>query len=440
MQNKAAGVFLVAILAGTMLAGCSSDKKKPLTGERISVLQYQDTTRADDNASGVAMELPSGVENAGWEQSGGNATHTPENLVLNNKELKRVWSRNIGQGSEDDTKLITTPVVGDNVVFTSNTDGEVSAFSLKDGDRLWEVNVLPEDASSTVSPGLGYGNGMLYVTDGIGNLLCLDPKTGKKNWSQTLEQPVRGAPTIQDGRIYLITLSDETLALDASNGSLLWRHAGVQESAGLLGAPSPAAEGSVVISTYSSGDVVALRAETGQEAWSDNLTGATEFQSRAVTQLSGFRGDPVLSQDVTFVGNSASRFVAVHVPSGDRVWQKEFGIVGTPLVAGNMVFAVTSDNNLVGLMRDTGDVRWTKSLPRYEDPKDKEDLIFWNGPVMGNGHLFIVGSNEEMLEIDADTGKQIRKIELSDRVMLPPVIAQKTLIIVTDDGEMVAYR
>lgn len=444
MQSSAQNKWITGICGVVLACGlcaCAADKKAPLKGERVPVLEFQAESKIDSAARQMTMTLAPEKENTAWPQAGGNAAHLPQNLALNAGPLKKIWQVDIGEGSEKDRKLITVPLAVQDRIFAADTEGRVSAYSLEKGKKIWQVSVLPsDDRSATVSPGLSYNNGVLYVTDGIGGLIALDGQTGKKIWAKVMDQPMRGSPTFQAGRLYVITLNDETLALDARNGEILWRHTGVQEPAGLLGAPSPAVDGSVVVTAYSSGDVVALRSETGQEAWTDNLTGVIQSQSHAVTQLSGFRGSPVLDQEMVVIGNASTRLVAIHVPTGERAWQKEFGVMNTPWVSGNMVFAVTSDNQLVGIMKENGQIRWTISLPRFNDVANREDPIFWTGPVLGGGRLLIIGSNRRLLEIDPDTGKVLRKSELPDEGMLSPIIVKKTLIVLTDDGTLAAYK
>jgi outer membrane protein assembly factor BamB len=439
--NKLHRISVLLLLAACVaLQGCSSDKKKPLPGDRTPVMQFEGSTQADKEAQNTAVTLAPEKANTAWPQNGGNAAHLPQNLALNNGPLKKIWSVDIGTGSEKDRKLISTPVAAEDHVFAADTRGHVTAYAVADGKKIWTITLLKHDGAATVSAGLAYNNGTLYVTDGVRRISAISAADGHQLWTQSMDQPLRGAPTIQSGRVYFITLSDETYALDASNGETIWHHQGVQENADLLGAPSPAVEGSVVMTAYSSGDVVALRSETGQEAWTDNLTGASEFQSRTVTQLAGFRGSPVLEQDVAYVGNSSTRFVAEHVPSGDRIWQKEFGVMSMPWVSGNMVFAITSQNELAALIKENGQAKWVIQLPRYNDPNDKNDPAFWSGPVLAGGRLFVTGSNNDMMEIDPATGKTIRTTKLSDPVMIAPIVVQQTLIVVTDSGDMIAYK
>ena len=45
-----------------------------------------------------------------------------------------------------------------------------------------------------------------------------------------------------------------------------------------------------------------------------------------------------------------------------------------------------------------------------------------------------------MVEIDADTGSYITQRSVGDSVTLQPVIANQTLYLITDSGQLQAYR
>jgi outer membrane protein assembly factor BamB len=436
MRRYVLPVCLIALLT---LNACSSDKKPPLKGERISVLQMQNSLEIDKSASETAITLPDAKETTAWPQAGGNATHMPEHIALG-AHLKKAWSTDIGTGSKDDRKLVTAPIIANNHAFAADTEGNISAYQLSDGKKIWRIRILPKHDDTTVSAGLAFGDNVLFATDGNGGVVAMNPETGATIWQKKMDHPVRSSPTYLSGRLYLISLSDETYALDAQTGNVLWTHKGIEEAAGLLGTPSPAAQDSVVMTLYSSGDIVALRAETGQEAWSDNLTGVLDTNSRAVTQLSGFHGHPVIDGDNVIVGNNASRIVSIHVPSGERTWQKEFGANETPWVAGNVIFVLSSQNEVICVLKETGQIRWVTPLDRYKDPKDRDDPIFWNGPVLAGGRLIIAGSNGKMLELDPQTGKITNKTDISGMVMLSPVVAQNTLLLLSDNGTLTAYK
>ena len=51
--------------------------------------------------------------------------------------------------------------------------------------------------------GIAASGGVLYVTTGFGEVFALDPRSGGTIWQETLEAPIRAAPTVQDGRVFV---------------------------------------------------------------------------------------------------------------------------------------------------------------------------------------------------------------------------------------------
>ncbi len=434
--------FLV-ILAFTsfFLLGCTSRDEPDLVleGERVSVLQLQSVLEPDPGIAGDDFKLPDPWVNGYWPQAGGYPDHAMRHVALNPGELKRVWSVDIGAGSGKQSRLITQPIVVGESLFTLDTKGVVTSFNSLDGKRQWRVSIVPKGEELTaLTGGLSFGEHMLYVTDGYGYVLALDPNTGDKIWQHRTKIPARAAPTVLDGRVYVVTLANELVTLSARDGTVLWRHNGIQETSGLLGAPSPAASGNMVIVAYSSGEVFGLRSDNGQVAWADNLAAVRGFGG--IARMSDIRGLPVISEDMVFVGSTAGRFVALDTISGNRLWQREIASTETPWIVGNYAFVVTSQNELVAFTRDTGKIRWVVALPRYENPRKKKDPIVWSRPIMAGGRLIITSSNQKMWEIDPATGDVMRENKLSDAVTIAPIVANETLYLLTDNGYLQAYR
>lgn len=434
--------FAVLIIAGLSLSGCSSSGdggEIKLEGERVSVLQLQSVLEPDPGVAGDDFNLPDPWVNSYWPQAGGYPDHAMRHLALNTGALKRAWSVDIGSGSSKQRRLITQPVVVEDKIFTMDTKGVVTAFDSTNGKRIWRVSVVPKGEELTaLTGGLAFGEHMLYVTDGYGYVLALDPNTGDKIWQNRTKVPARAAPTVLDGRVYVVTLANELIALSARDGTVLWRHNGIQETSGLLGAPSPAASGNTIVVAYSSGEVFGLRSDNGQVAWADNLATVRGFSG--VGRMADIRGLPVISDGMVFVGSTAGRFVALNMLSGNRIWQREIATTETPWIVGNYAFVTTSQNELVAFTRKTGKIRWVISLPRYENEKRKKDPIVWARPLMAGGRLLITNSHRKMWEIEPATGDILRKTRLSDSVTISPIVANETLYLLTNNGRLQAYR
>ena len=111
------------------LAGCSSFKgdDEPLEGERISVLELQQSLEPDAQ-SGAVPAMPPAWRNEFWPQAGGYPNHSMQNLELGPAPLKRAWSVDIGEGTQDNLPLTAQPIVVGGQIFTIDTDFNLSAF------------------------------------------------------------------------------------------------------------------------------------------------------------------------------------------------------------------------------------------------------------------------------------------------------------------------
>lgn len=428
-----------ALLLSFGVAGCDvfKDKKQPLPGERISVLGIGGGVESDPKLAATPVTLPQPAANPDWPEPGGNPAHAMNHPALPEK-LGRAWDTSIGDGSSRYTRVMSQPVIAGGRVFAMDGGVQVTALDAASGNRIWQVDLRPEDArGNAFGGGPAFWNDRLYVATGYAQVLALDPADGKVIWRQNVASPVHTPPTVADGRVFAVTVENEMNALAVADGKRLWSHNGIPETAGLLGGASPAVAGEVVIAPYTSGELFALRVENGRAAWTDNL--ASTRNVNAVSGLANIRGRPVIDHGRVFAVSHSGRLASIDLRSGDRVWEQQIASSHSPWVAGDYVFVLANDNELVCLTHKEGKVRWVRPLPRYEDEKAKSDPILWAGPVLGGNRLIALSSLGEAVSVSPYTGEVIGSQSMSSSY-LGPVIANNTLYLLTDNGNLSAYR
>lgn len=446
MPSRTRFAVIAALGVSLALTGCSTFKQffgdhegKPLEGERISVLQLQKELTPNPELASEEVALPEEWQNQFWPQRGGYPNHALGHLALG-KSLKKAWKVSVGAGGDDRTPLTAAPVVAEGLVFTLDTEGKVSAFEVKGGKRKWTQKVVPkgEEDAGAVGGGLSFASGKLFAASGYKYIYALNPDNGKVLWKASIASPARSAPTVMDDRVYVVTLDNRLLVLNAADGAPLWNYAGVSETTNLLGSASPAADQSLVVLPLSSGEIYGLRPENGQIVWEDNLSAVRRTGSLA--SISDIRGLPVIDQGVVYAVSFSGRMVALDQVTGQRLWQREIGSAETPWPAGDSIFTVTSEQQLVALSRKTGEIRWVTQLGRFEDEEEKDVPMVWAGPVLAGGRLFVVSSGGDMAEVNPQDGKIIRKQEISGGAQLAPVVAGNTLFVLTSNGALTAWR
>lgn len=425
------------------LGGCSlfddlfSDTKTPLPGKREPVM----TTRRGlegGETQGVAVVLPPAVTNAAWPQAGGNPAHLMGHLAAGER-LSEAWRRDIGEGGGYRKKILAAPVVAGGTVFAMDSSGVVSAFEVMSGKRLWRFDTVSDDEDSTnVGGGLGFDDGRLYAVNGLGDLFALDAAKGSVRWKRNIGSPARSAPTIADGRLFLITLQEQLLACAVDDGRQLWAHQAATSTVGMLGQPAPAYADGLVVAGFGSGELACVRASTGSVAWTDSLAAARGRNS--LSDLSAIRGRPVVSDGRVFAISLGRLMLSLDLRSGRRLWERDVAGQDDPWVAGDWMFVVSEEQQLAAVSRFDGRVAWVTDLPRWDNPEKHTDPLFWFGPLLAGDRLVVAGTNGDALAISPYSGEILGRQKLSAAASLGPIVAGGTVFVVTDDGALLALR
>jgi outer membrane protein assembly factor BamB len=430
------------VLLTLAAAGCStidsllSDSKDPLPGKREAIGASRRGLEVDPGDTRT-VTVPPPVDLPEWPQAGGSPTHTVGHVQVSG--LAPAWRASIGEGGGYRAKITAQPVVAGGRVFTMDSDALVAAFDLATGRRVWRRETQDDKNRSTnVGGGIAVVDGVVYATTGRADVLALDAGTGTIRWRKSLGVPVRSAPTVAEGHLYATTIDDKLVGLNAATGDRLWAYQASASATTLLGQSAPAVSEGLVVAGFGSGDLVAVRTDSGALAWTDSLASARGRNS--LVDLSAISGMPVVDQGRVFAIGVGGLLVSLDLRSGRRLWEREVGGSETPWLAGDWLFVQTIDQSLAAIGRNDGRVRWITDLPRYDNPEKRRDALFWTGPVLAGGRLVLAGSNETAVSVDPTDGRILGQQALRGPAAVAPIAAAGALFIVTDDGTLQAFR
>lgn len=407
--------------------------------ERISILTSTQTLDADGSISELSVVLPQPYRNGNWALPGGNATHSVQHLEIGDN-LSLAWQQRIGRGNEKYERVIAGPVAADGRVFVVDIEGDVYAVSLATGALLWSTEFRNEDERSDVGfgGGVAYADGVVYATSGYGFLGAFDATNGQELWRFNATVPFRGAPTVDAGRVFAVTHDNQMLTLNAQDGSLIWDQVGIAENAGMLGAATPAHDNGTVVIALSSGELLAMLSGNGRILWQDTLSSSRRLTPLAT--LADIDGNPVIDRGKVYALSHAGSMVSIDMRSGERSWEADIAGVNMPWIAGNFAFLTTIDGQVVCVTLGDGRVRWVSQLQRFLDQKKRRELIKWNGPILAGDRLLVTSTHGYALSLSPYTGEVLSGIEMPAGSSTPPIVVDGTFIVLTDEGELVAYR
>jgi len=443
MATKFAAPMMALALAGCaggLFGGGGDDEDDtPTVGNRIPILSRIATEiTADPDLANVTVVVPPATTNDTWPQAGGNAAKVAGHLTLSNNPA-RAWSVNIA-GTTKTRRLAAAPVVGGGKMFVVDTAAVIHAFDAATGERRWQhqIEVTGDLRDATFGGGAAYNDGRVYATNGVGDVVALNAETGAEIWRVKPAGPLRGAPTIAFNEVFVMTQDNQVFALSTEDGEIIWQRAAASGQSGVFGVAAPAAGQGTVVAGFSSGELVAYRYENGRELWSDAL--ARTSISTQVGTLTDVDADPIIDQGRVYALGQGGRMAAYELLTGQRIWELTLAGISTPTVVGEWVFTLTDEAQLLAIQRNTGRIRWLTQLDRWRDVNDREGPIFWTGPVLASGRLWIASSRGYLKSVDVMTGEVADFTRLDDGVSLPPVVANNMLYILDDSGEIHAYR
>jgi outer membrane protein assembly factor BamB len=440
--RKAAALLALALvmsLSGCKVFGGKDGPKTPTLGNRVPILsRIESGAKVDPTLGAVSVILPPETANAEWAQAGGTPSKAYGHLALAANPT-RVWTASIA-GSSQRQRLAASPVIGNDRLFVMDTEGVVHAFDAASGAKVWtkSLAVSGDGSQSVFGGGVSYDGGKVYVTTGTGAVAALDAANGQELWTKKPAGPLRGSPTIAFNAVYVMTQDNQIIALNAADGQLVWNESGSLSQAGVFGVAAPAAGQGTVIAGYSSGELVAYRYENGRQLWSDAL--ARTSISTEVGSLTDVDADPIIDRGFVYALGQGGRMAAYELVTGQRIWELNLAGISTPAVAGDWIFTLDDDSELLAIQRTTGKVRWLTQLQHYRKPAKRKDPIFWVGPVLAGNKLWVANSRGQVSTIDPASGEATPFTELDAAVSLAPVVANQTIYILDDSGRISAYR
>jgi outer membrane protein assembly factor BamB len=438
-RRAGAALALAALLAGCSVIGGKGKPTTPTVGNRTPILsRISNDAAADPALASVAVVLPPAQVNTDWDTAGGSASKNPGHLALGAAPV-RAWTATIS-GSSKKERLAAAPVVGNGTLDVVDTDGAVNAFDAATGGKRWnyQLEVAKDLRNSKFGGGATYYESKVYATSGSGDVVALDAATGAQQWRVKLGAPLRGSPTVAFNTVFVMTQDNQIVALDIADGHQLWEDTAASGEQGVFGVAAPAAAQGSVIAGYSTGELVAYRYENGRVLWSDAL--ARTSISTSVSTLTDVDADPIIDSGRVYALGQGGRMAAYELVTGQRIWELSLAGISTPVIAGEWIFTLTDDARLLAIARSSGRVRWVTQLLHFKNEKKRENPVFWTGPVLANNKLWIANSLGQVYQVDVANGTPAEFTDMKAPISLPPIVANQTLYILSDDGKITAFR
>ena len=332
-------------------------------------------------------------------------------------KAKEQWVVQTGVG------IYCSPAVEKDKVFVGDDLGCLTAYALKNGQKLWSF------ASGKRIVGTpAVSEGIVVFGSADRNIYGLNAADGSLRWKVEAAEPVLGAVTIHEGIAY-VGASDKTFrAIDIQTGKVVWSYNQVK---GYIETKPLVVDDKVIFSAWDN-TLYALEKATGKEIWkwTGGLT-RMHFSPAAVW--------PVASNGKVFIADPQRAMTAVNLQNGETVWRTFRSQVRETIGLsedGERVYSKTMNDSIVcySTLTDTPEQVWASNVGfGYEHapsmPQEKDGVVY--------------GSTKEglLFALEAKTGKIIWKHKIGNSLIntVVPLNGREVLFTATS-GEVGLIR
>lgn len=264
----------------------------------------------------------------------------------------------------------------------------------------------------------------IYAAGRNGEVVALNQSNGKLIWRKKTGLLLSAGPGLGENVLALGSSDGDLIALDKNSGDILWQK---QVSSEIV-APPLVARGVVVVRTVD-GFLRGLSAENGEQNWQ------LQFE---VPRLS-LRGNaaPIMYGTVVVAGFDNGKVAAVSAANGAVAWQATLAqprgrtelerlvdVDARPVQVGDDLFLVGYQGRVVLVRPASGQLVWSQDMSSYSGM-----AADWN-------HLFVSDADSEVVALDRTNGVEVwRNKSLRARALTAPAVFGDSVVV----GDLQGY-
>ncbi|MFU8814235.1 MAG: outer membrane protein assembly factor BamB [Pseudomonadales bacterium] len=281
----------------------------------------------------------------------------------------------------------------------------------------------------------------IFAADGYGHVEALDRFSGKRLWQTRIgDNPkgffsslnfidrrdpsyVTGGVGTAHGYVLIGTSHGEVVALSAADGSEAWR---VQVGSEVLAPPIGGAR--LVFVQTIDGRLLALERDDGRIRWVfDNPVPVLTLRGTAT---------PVFSGGMVYAGFANGMVAAVRAENGEPIWQhrvmlpegrseldRMVDVDSTPLLSGGVLYVVSYQGRLKALRASDGSMLWEQEMSSYLDLAE------------GYRQIYVIDDEDVVNTFDQPSAEPVWRQEgMFRRKLTSPIAFSNYLVVADSDG------
>ncbi len=339
-------------------------------------------------------------------------------------KIKKLWSTKLG-GASEFLLVGLRPASDGNRIYAASQNGNVLALDPETGKERWKTKL-----DMPLSAGPAANEGTVVVASKDGYIIVLDAATGVEQWRTYVAGETLAQPLIHGDSIVVQTIDSRLRALSRFDGRQRWAIEQTPPVLTVRGASSPLLVGSLVIAGFDNGRLLAVNVNTGDIEWESMLampTGRSDLD-----RLSDINGAiAVVGQDLYAAGYQG-RIAALAAESGQVLWSKEISSQVGVAADWNSVYTTRDNGEIIALSRNDGSESWRSDALLRRDPT--LPVPFYTTAVVGDfeGYLHFFSNLD---------GEAVARVRFGKHAITSdPLVVANRLFVQSDSGSLAAFE
>lgn len=348
----------------------------------------------------------------------------PAELVEFDQSIKveKLWSVNTGGGIEQQY-LKLFPLIVENTIVVADRLGDVSAYDIESGNKLWGTEL-----DTVLSGGVGGDKNHLVLTSRNGHVILLDG-SGKLKWKVDASSEVLMPAQVAGNLVIIRSVDGRMSALNITDGRQVWSYKRDVPALSLRGNSQPIIKQGYIFNGLDNGRLVALDLLDGHVVF--DIPVATPSGRSELERLVDIDGHSVIANDRLYMGSYQGRVVSIDIRRGQMVWSRKLSTYTGVEYTSAGLFIGDDKDHIWALDTSNGATLW-----KQEKLKARQITR----PVAMKGTVVVADYEGYIHWLSPFDGHFVGRVETDGSgVIVPPIVHNGRLYVITRDGELLAY-
>ena len=356
-----------------------------------------------------------------WSDDSDEDISKPAELVSFQEEaaVNIVWKKSFKSSNELGS---FKPAFYAGQMLVADSDGEITSLNPKTGKVNWTKTLERVLAAGIVS-----GFGKFVVSDTEGNVLGFDLESQESLWETNIGGEVLANAVIDASLVVVKNSVGELVALDSSSGEQKWTFRSQLPALTVRGTGEPIIKDGIVFSTFDNGRLGAFQLNTGFFLWDGPISfveGSSELEN-----LLDADSSPVFANQLIFATNYQGNLTAFDLAQKRPVWNSKASSFHSPVIGQGMIMVIQDDGSIISFSSSNLAPSWVSEEYKIRDLSNGE--IFENYMLVGDleGYLHL---------INPMTGKTVGRKKVSSNPIKSLVTYGGLAYTIDQDSNLVA--